>query len=268
MTTTILPSRKPYGAPYYSPSSRPIYYGGPSAGTYPLSFAALGMTGAGGIVFDSIESAILQSTGGAVAGNGDVIGDVTDVSGNGIVIAQATGANKPTNTVTNGIGAITLGNSKFLAATLGASITVPTFSAVYVIYNPAVAGTFYPFVMNTESLDYVVVENNQHQYRVDNAQLAALNDAGGVARIVHLRHHTAAAGGQSLKVYDMAGALVGSATGNSPSPDVFGTAFNIGYNNTQKAGEVAFMLATSADINDTLFGTIKTELVSRFGGWK
>lgn len=240
--------------------------GGPAP--YPLSFSALGIAGSSGIVFDSIESSILQATGGAVAGNGDVIGDVTDVSGNGIVIAQATGANRPTNTVTNGISAITLGDSKFLSATLGASITTPTFSAVYVIYNPAVAGSFFPFVMNTENLDYVVVENNQHQYRIDNIEAIALNDAGDVARIVRLRHLANGGAGQTLEIYNMAGVLQGTASGNWASDDTFGTAFNIGYNTTQKAGEVAFMLATSADINDTLFGTIKTELVSRFGGWK
>lgn len=232
--------------------------------SYPLSFAALGMTGADGIVFDSIESAILQSTGGAAAGNGDVIGDVQNVSGTAATITQGTGANKPTNTVTNGIGAITLGNSLYLGGSMSAALSSNSFSAIAVVYSPNIAGTFYPFVFDTDSLDYLVVENNTWQFRLDNASFPTVTDPYPVARIVRIRGTFA---DTRLATYNLAGVLQQSNTSTQPG-DLIGTSFKIGYPNTQKAGEVAFLMLTDYDINDTLFNTIKERLVTRFGGWR
>lgn len=235
-----------------------------AASSYPLSFSALGMTGAGGIVFDSIESSILQSTGGSAAGNGDVIGDVQSVSGTAATITQGTGANKPTNTVTNGVGAITFGDSLYLAGAMDTAFEASSFSAVIVQYNPGTLGSFYPFVFDGEGLDYLICENANLQYRLDNTPIIQFTDGGSAARIIRIRSTVSAS---LMETYSLAGVqqvTLGGAGASSP----MGTSFKIGYPTTQKAGEVAFLMLTDYDIDDTLFNTIKAQLVTRFGGWR
>lgn len=56
MTNVILPARRPYGSPAYSPNSRPVYYGGPVSGGAPTAAqisAIYTALGAGGDFWDT-----------------------------------------------------------------------------------------------------------------------------------------------------------------------------------------------------------------------
>lgn len=105
--------------------------------------------GVKGWLYDGLLSAFLQSAGGAAAGNGDPLGSVQDLSGNGNDILQATGGSKPTNTVTGGINAISCASSKYMECTLASAVSVYR-TVVYVICIKATTpGEAYPLLMGS-----------------------------------------------------------------------------------------------------------------------
>ena len=105
--------------------------------------------GVKGWLYDGLLSAFLQSAGGSAAGNGDQLGSVEDLSGNGNDILQATGGSKPTNTVTGGINAISCASSKYMECTLASAVNVYR-TVVYVICIKATSpGEAYPLLMGS-----------------------------------------------------------------------------------------------------------------------
>ncbi|MFP5504943.1 MAG: hypothetical protein ACLGH6_01975 [Gammaproteobacteria bacterium] len=265
MSINRRPSRKPSGPPTYAPTTRPVYRGGSSSSAaYPLSFSALGMTGASGFVFDSLRSAVLQSVDGAPSANGDVVGYIEDVSGSGSHVSQNTTANKPTVAVTNGIAALRLDASKFLEGTMPVAINNNAWSMVLVGYNSDGAGSVY--VAFAGSANYFLYDNAR--YRVIANSAGVIDQTIGQPRlnIVRVRSNT---GGITMNLYNAnTGALdkgpytAAAATGTTDA------VVRLGISDSQRPCEFPFVMVTNYDIDDTLFDTIKTKLVERFGGWR
>lgn len=80
--------------------------------------------GKNGWLFDGSagKSAFLQSAGGPVAVNGDPLGSVEDLSGNGNDVLQTTGGAKPVCNVSGGIRAITTADGKSISAALAVNM--------------------------------------------------------------------------------------------------------------------------------------------------
>ena len=80
--------------------------------------------GKNGWLFDGSagQSDFLQSAGGAVAVNGDPLGSVEDLSGNGNDVLQTTGGAKPVCNVSGGIRAITTADGKSISAALAVNM--------------------------------------------------------------------------------------------------------------------------------------------------
>lgn len=235
---------------------------------YPLSFSALGLVG-NGFVLDGKESEFLKSVGGAASGNGDVIGQVTDVSGNEMVISQGTGANKPTNTVTGGVNAITLDTNLALAGTMPAAFSQRAFSFVAVLGSVGDGSGYYPFVFPGAGYDYFLDDGGAAFQRsilfVDGAQTI---DTGLVARQPRIVRVRSTASASLIQAYTLSGTLLAQQSAGAPLAGSMGTAFSVGLIFAQTTGaKIAFAMLTDADIDDAVFGVIKTDLIRRFGSW-
>lgn len=241
---------------------------GGGGGAYALSFAALGITG-NGFVLDGKESEFLQSVGGAASGNGDVLGQVTDVSGNAMVISQGTGANKPTNTVTAGVNAITLATNLALAGTMPVAFDQQAFSFVAVLGSVGDGSGYYPFLFPGAGYDYLLDDGAGAQQRttlmINGGQAAATGFVARQPRIIRIR---STASSLTMSAHTLSGTQLYAATTGAAGAGSMGTAFSVGFIFTQTTGaKIAFAMLTDADIDDTVFAVIKADLISRFGSW-
>lgn len=139
-------------------------FAGSAAAPAPFDPASMFAGGLNGWLFNGAagESDFLQSSGGSVAGDGDPLGYISDLSGNANNIAQATGGSKPVCKINNGIRSAYFTSSKTLDVTFATPIP-PTRTEVWVIKVMAntPSADAYPHVLSgTGGLDFQYIRNS------------------------------------------------------------------------------------------------------------
>lgn len=217
------------------------------------------------------QSAFLQSAGGAAAGNGDPLGSVEDLSGNGNDILQSTGGAKPVNTVTGGINAIALSSSKFMDVTLASALAAYR-TVVYVICIKATSpGEAYPLLMTTASgLDFVFNQTPGVSTATIGDHTSAVGDAsvGGANApyiVVYKKYDDGGTPTVNVKAYRLSnGSLLDDKTFATGITTATVTSISIGYPTPMPAHQIPFHMGIEGNIDTT---NLLTYLLSTFGGW-
>ena len=272
MTVNRAPSRVVSGLPTYTPDNPPVFRGGITSGGAAYSPADEFTGGKKGWLFDGSagKSAFLQSAGGSVAGDGDPLGSVEDLSGNGNDILQATGGAKPTNTVTGGINAISCASSKYMGRTLASAVSVYR-TVVYVICIKATSpGEAYPLLMGSGgTFDSIfnqtpgvttgsVTDNNAYIGPV------SCDTANQPYIVIYKKYDDAGTKRVNVKVYRLSnGTLVDDETYAAPSTNGVDL-IDIGYPTPQPAFQIPFHMGIDGapDLTNVL-----TYIYDNFAGW-
>ena len=226
--------------------------------------------GLNGWLYDGLLSAFLQSAGGAAAGNGDPLGSVEDLSGNGNDILQATGGAKPTNTVTGGINAISLASSKYMECTLASAVNVYR-TVVYVICIKATSpGEAYPLLMvSGGTFDGIfnrtpgvstgeILDNNA------NIGPVSCDTANHPYIVIYKKYDDAGTKRVNVKVYRLSnGTLVDDETYAAPSTKGVDL-IDIGYPTPQPAFQIPFSMGIDGNLDTT---NVLAYINTNFAGW-
>lgn len=226
--------------------------------------------GVKGWLYDGLLSAFLQSAGGSAAGNGDPLGSVQDLSGNGNDILQATGGAKPTNTVTGGINAISCASSKYMECTLASAVNVYR-TVVYVICIKATSpGEAYPLLMGSggtfDSLFNRTPGVSTGTINDNNSSIGtvACEHANNPYIVIYKKYNDAGTKKVNVKVYRLSnGTLLDDKTYAAPSTKGVDL-IDIGYPTPQPAFQIPFHMGIDGapDLTNVL-----TYIYDNFAGW-
>lgn len=226
--------------------------------------------GVKGWLYDGLLSSFLQSAGGSAAGNGDPLGSVQDLSGNGNDILQATGGAKPTNTVTGGINAISCASSKYMGCTLASAVNVYR-TVVYVICIKATSpGEAYPLLMGSggtfDSIYNQTPGVSTGTIQDNNSQIGqvACESANNPYIVIYKKYNDAGTKKVNVKVYRLSnGTLYDDKTYNAPRINGVDL-IDIGYPTPQPAFQIAFHMGIDGapDLTNVL-----GYIYDNFAGW-
>jgi len=207
----------------------------------------------------------LQSAGGAVAGDGDPLGSVEDLSGNGNHIVQATSGVKPVCRIDNGIRSIKITSGKVIGTTLVATMPA-TRTEVFVLFR-AVSGPNEAYGPYTRSATYDATMFRSLQVEVldGNVNMGSM-PCGYTAPKIYVKKKITSGGGAGLFLwqYSMAGAVLTSATLGYTSTDLQ-TDLGIGFNGYAMPNFwIPFSLGIEGDVD---VAELIAYLVAGFGAW-
>lgn len=243
-TGSLVPRRYRYGGGAYSPTSR---------------FSG----GVAGLLIDGIASTFLQSEGGAAAGNADPLGYVTDISGNGNHLNQTTGALRQQNLVEASVNGIYLQPGCTLPVTMAAAIE-GAYSFVSVAQFGPAGTSFLNFYSGN---NYVASVMPNISVYVSNTEYLATDITLGGKFIIHHYHAGGGANEFVFKVYDMAGAVVGTGATTVAAYN-HSTLYSVGYTAGTPSANIVYQMELNAVIDTADFEANDLPyLVSRFAAW-
>ena len=211
------------------------------------------------------QSAFLQSAGGAVAGDGDPLGSVEDLSGNGNDIVQATSGVKPVCRIDNGIRSIKITSGKAIETTLVTPMPA-TRTEVFVFFR-AVAGpneAYGPYT-HAATYDAEMFRSLQMEVLDGNVNKGSMSCDYTDPKI-YVKKKITSGGGSGLFFweYSMAGAVLNSKTLGYSSTDAQ-TDLGIGFNGYAMPDHwIPFALGIEGDVDVT---DLITYLAANFGAW-
>ena len=267
MTVNRAPSRVVSGLPTYTPDNPPVFRGGITSGGAAYSPADEFTGGKKGWLFDGSagKSAFLQSAGGAVAGDGDPLGSVEDLSGNGNHIVQATSGVKPVCRIDNGIRSIKITSGKAIETTLVAPMPV-TRTEVFVLFR-AGSGPNEAYGPYTHSTTFDATMFRYSRVEVlDGSVYKGFMPCGYTVPKIYVKKKITSGGGSGLFIweYSMAGAVLNSATLAYSSTDAQ-TGLGIGFNGYAMPNFwIPFSLGIEGDVD---VAELIAYLVAGFGAW-
>lgn len=233
----------------------------------PFDPASMFAGGKNGWLFDGSagKSAFLQSAGGSVAVNGDPLGSVEDLSGNGNDVVQATGGSKPVCRIDNGIRSIKITSGKALKTTLVAPMPT-TRTEVFVLFR-ASTGTNEAYGPYTHSATYDATMFRFLRVEVlDGSVNKGSMPCGYTVPKIYVKKKITSGGGSGLFIweYSMAGAVLNSATLAYSSTDAQ-TGLGIGFTGYAMPDFwIPFSLGIEGDVDVT---ALIAYLVAGFGAW-
>ena len=215
------------------------------------------------------QSDFLQSSGGSVAGDGDPLGYIEDLSGNANNIAQTTGGSKTVCNIAGGIRALKGTSAKYMDVTLADPIVGERTAAYAIRINSALVGVVYPLLMSVSGgYDFVYHSGGgvnsgtvgDNGAGVGNVTCA---DTGQTMFVVMKKINTAGTWTVQVSVYSASGTLIDEDTFASSGSSTI-TATQIGYPVANDTFWVPFHMCVEgvADTTDLL-----TYLVDQFGAW-
>lgn len=280
MTTTILPSRRPYGRPSYSPNNRPIYCGG---GAYPLTFSTLGIS-ATGFILDGSASRFYTDSAGTIlcaASGTDPVGYVKDMSGNGNHAVQSASPNRPVYYDDGTVKSFRLGTIATVNRYLDPTSAVYTTSAMTVIavfkVRTVVGDNGFWFLTSFRdnawgSGGYMGALNphltNSGKFEASSTAGGGITATGNGGNPITYYANRAGTGANetTLTCFDAAGTQTGTVTGSQDANPA--NPLRIGLDTISNyEGDVAFLMVVNDDITASQWATIKAHLVSEFGAW-
>jgi hypothetical protein len=202
--------------------------------------------GYGGLQWSGVagESDFLQTEAGAVAGNGNPLGWVEDLSPNGNHLNQTVGAARSVCFVSGGSRAIQqTSNTEILPCTLAAAMN-GVYSHVSIITPGIGAKLSFPSIYTTGN-DYIALDHGVNEATVYiNNNVIAVVSFPAASFIMHMVHESGAANGVTISTYDVTGTLVDTASGTNALINR-GTAFQVGFG----FGTPALLMSWGMEIN-------------------
>lgn len=233
----------------------------------PFDPASMFAGGKNGWLFDGSagKSAFLQSAGGAVCVDGDPLGSVEDLSGNGNNVVQATGGTKPVCRIDGGIRSIKITSGKAIETTLVAPMPA-TRTEVFVLFR-AVSGSNEAYGPYTHSATYdaTIFRSSQVEVLDGNFNKGSM-PCDYTEPKIYVKKKITSSGGEGLFIweYSMAGAVLNSATLDYSSTDPQ-TDLGIGFSGYAVPDFwIPFSLGIEGDVDVT---ALIAYLVAGFGTW-
>lgn len=216
------------------------------------------------------ESDFLQSSGGSVAGDGDPLGYISDLSGNVNDIAQATGGSKPVCKINNGIRSAYFTSSKTLGVTFATPMpSVRTEVWVIKVMANTPSAEAYPHVLSgAGGLDFQYIPSSAtDEVRVYTATFASATvtcPAYGNTFIFVEKIGTHGDSNVSVYTYSASGILVGSVDLGAKNNSSTSTSMTLGL----AAAMIPFHIPFSMGIEGLPDTTdLVAYLADTFGAW-
>ena len=245
---------------------------GNSAPSAPYNPADEFTGGKNGWLFDGSagKSAFLQSAGGAVAGDGDPLGSVEDLSGNGNHIVQATGGSKPVCKVNGGIRSAYFTSSKNLGVTFATAVPAVR-TEIFVIHVKAntPSAEAYPHVLTgAGGLDFQFIRNTATDVIEvwDGTSLCGYVTCPAYGNTFIFVEQHVIGGGPDVNAYtyNAAGTLVGSNVGMGAHNGIAATSITLGLAAAMIPFHIAFSMGIEGHPDTT---DLRTYLANTFGAW-
>lgn len=227
--------------------------------------------GKNGWLYDGVLSAFKQAAGGAVAGNGDPLGSVEDLSGNGNDILQSTGGAKPVNTVTGGINAIALSSSKYMEMTLASALTAYRTEVYICCIKATTPGEAYPQLSAvTGGFDGIFMQTPG----ISTGSVLDANNAKGSVSVeganqpyivVYKKYDNGGTPTVNIKTYSLGNqSALDDKTFATSIGTTSVTSINIGYPTPMPAFQIPFHMGIEGDLDTT---DLFAYFASTYAGW-
>jgi len=216
------------------------------------------------------QSVFLQSAGGSPAADGDPLGSISDLSGNGNNVVQATGGSKPVCKVNGGIRSAYFTSSKNLGVTFATAVPAVR-TEIFVIHVKAntPSAEAYPHVLTgAGGLDFQMIRNTATDVievwdGTSWCGYVTCPDYGNTFIFVE-QHGIGYGPGVNAYTYNAAGTLVGSNVGMGYHNANTATSMKLGFPAAMIPFHIAFSMGIEGHPDTT---DLRTYLANTFGAW-